>query len=165
MIENLDNNIDKEIGPGRIKEIFAEIFLGQIIKKNDLLDLLDKTGIRFEDKNPENIDQDKLALIFIFDLTNEELEKIISDLQKEKYRGKLTMDQVLEIYNKTRNISRERLAKLIIEITENKIRKDWINKHSDNTETEVEITQEDLFFYLLEELLKMPASQALELIN
>jgi len=165
MMEHLDDNIDKKIGPKRIKEIFAEIFLSHIIKKDDLIDLLDKKGIHLDNENPENVDQDKLALILIFDLSDEEIEKVISDLQKEKYQEKLTPNQVLEIYNKTRTLPREKIVKFIGEITEGEISKDWINKHSDQAETGVEITHEDLFFYLLEELLKMSARRALELVD
>ena len=132
-----------------------------ILKREDLLFLLNKFGIKFLEKNwEESVSMEEMGNALINDVPKRELWPEVTDVLSKKYADRLSFNEVHEIWGKLGSYNVSALLDIYKKISTNKNIADFVSNEK-NFENE-DVLSEFLKSFIMEEFYKMPKKEVIE---
>lgn len=132
-----------------------------ILKREDLLFLLNKFGIKFLEKNwEESVATEQMGNTLINDVPKEKLWPEVVDVLNQRYPDKLNFEEAFEIWGKLGGYNASVLLDIYKKISTNKNIADFVSNEK-NFENE-DVLSEFLKSFIMEEFYKMPKKEVIE---
>ena len=132
-----------------------------ILKREDLLFLLNKFGIKFLEKNwEESVSMEEMGNALINDVPKEKLWPEVVDVLNQRYPDKLNFEEAFEIWGKLGSYNASALLGIYKKIFTNKNIADFVSDEK-NFENE-DVLSEFLKSFIMEEFYKMPKKEVIE---
>ena len=144
--------MSKESKHQSFDNIWLEVILTKgVLKREDMLFLVDKFGIEFFQKNwRARLPLEEIRIVLLFDTSPKELVPLVQEILSKKYPYSLQYQECKKIYNFLKRLDINLLRKLGISIAPNKKLKELLKENWYFQE----INKEDLLFWLMESLYK-----------
>ena len=132
-----------------------------ILKREDLLFLLNKFGIKFLEKNwEESVSMEEMGNALINDVPKEKLWPEVVDVLNQRYPDKLNFEEAFEIWGKLGSYNASALLGIYKKIFTNKNIADFVSDEK-NFENE-DVLSEFLKSFIMEEFYKMPKKEVIK---